>query len=135
MTPEARVSEEEKRVRRTSPSFVGSCADHAQAIRERRKSALTTPDAFFNGRAPGVRPSPSTASSSSAPAPLPALFPAPPSPVKAEDCGEDAGVLLARMREMVADVRRRQSGAGAEDEEGEGCGVEMKLSLVVSKAE
>ena len=110
-----RVSEEEKRVRRTSPSFVGSCADHAQAIRERRKSALTTPDAFFNGRAPGVRPSPSTASSSSAPAPLPALFPAPPSPVKAEDGGEDAGVLLARMREMVADVRRRQSGAGAED--------------------
>lgn len=110
-----RVSEEEKRVRPPSPAFVARRTDHAQAIRERRKSALTTPDTFFNGRAPGVRPGPSTASSSSAPAPLPPLFPAPPSPVKAEDGGEDAGVLLARMREMVAGVRRRQSGVGAED--------------------
>ena len=89
-----------------------------QAIRERRKSALTTPDTFFNGRAPGVR-----LSSSSAQAPLPALFPTPPSPqkdagagkAKVEDGAEDAGVLLARMREMVAGVRRRQSsGSGAE---------------------
>ena len=89
-----------------------------QAIRERRKSALTTPDTFFNGCAPGLR---AAASSSSSSAPLPALFPTPVSPqkdpgaggVKGEDGEEDPGVLLARMREMVAGVRRRQS-SGAE---------------------
>lgn len=88
---------------------------HTQAIRERRKSALKTPDTFFNGQAPGLR--------RAAAPPLPALFPAapststPPSPqkdagaAKAEDGAgtEDAGVLLARMRQMVEGVRRRQS--------------------------
>ncbi|TFY56053.1 hypothetical protein EVJ58_g7870 [Rhodofomes roseus] len=102
-----RVSEEEKRT-----------------IRERRKSALSTPDNFFNGQAPGFR------RASAAPsAPLPALFPSAQSTspkkehaasLKTEDgtdigSEEDAGVLLARMRQMVEGVKRRQSteaGAG-----------------------
>ncbi|KAH9934220.1 uncharacterized protein B0H18DRAFT_1101746 [Fomitopsis serialis] len=102
-----RVTEEEKR-----------------AIRERRKSALTTPDNFFNGQAPGFR-----RASTAASAPLPALFPTaqstspkkdPGATLKTEDgatagAEEDASVLLARMRQMVEGVRRRQSmevGAG-----------------------
>lgn len=111
-----RVSEAEKRVSPRYPACrILSTDIFTQAIRERRKSALKTPDTFFNGQVPGFRRAPA--------APLPALFPSAPntstplSPQKVpsaagEEDGagaEDASVLLARMRQMVEGVRRRQS--------------------------
>lgn len=105
---------------------------HGQAIRARRRSALTTPDNFFKGQTPGSRrmlfpnlaplPSPSfssqtgenasTSSSQSqssvregASSDLSSAASAP----KVEDEGEDTAVLLARMKQMVEGVKQRQS--------------------------
>ncbi|KAI0922850.1 hypothetical protein AcV5_009721 [Taiwanofungus camphoratus] len=81
--------------------------EERQAIRERRRSALATPDTFFPGRVH----TPSAA-------PLPALFAStpgapPPTPFdgqpKEEEGNEDTQVLLARMQQMVEGVKRRQS--------------------------
>ncbi|OSD00510.1 hypothetical protein PYCCODRAFT_1479173 [Trametes coccinea BRFM310] len=109
--------------------------EEREAIRARRRSALATPDNFFNGQVPGSRrklfpslaplPSPnfSATSHSSAPAPAAPQQPtavkeeSPPTAVKAEvkgededeDAKEDTAVLLARMRQMVEGVKQRQS--------------------------
>ncbi|OBZ76089.1 hypothetical protein A0H81_03337 [Grifola frondosa] len=53
--------------------------EERNAIRERRRSALTEPDTFFGGQTPG------------------------------EESAEETQVLLARMQQMVEGVRRRQS--------------------------
>ncbi|KAI9056479.1 hypothetical protein FKP32DRAFT_1763184 [Trametes sanguinea] len=107
-------------------------AEEREAIRARRRSALATPDNFFNGQAPGSRrklfpslaplPSPnfSATAASSGPAATESAAvkeESPPSIVKSEvkaedddeDAKEDTAVLLARMRQMVEGVKQRQS--------------------------
>ncbi|THH00271.1 hypothetical protein EW026_g2234 [Hermanssonia centrifuga] len=113
--------------------------EERQAILDRRRSALQTPDAFFGGQAPGARrlslfplsPTKPTSRSELTSTPLPAVAEASSrsyiSPVKRlgdYDIGEvkeededdhevenmeDTSVLLARMKQMVEGVKRRQS--------------------------
>ncbi|PSS34226.1 hypothetical protein PHLCEN_2v1736 [Hermanssonia centrifuga] len=113
--------------------------EERQAILDRRRSALQTPDAFFGGQAPGARrlslfplsPTKPTSRSELTSTPLPAVAEAPSrsyispvkrlgdydvSEVKEEDEDdherenmEDTSVLLARMKQMVEGVKRRQS--------------------------
>ncbi|TCD68785.1 hypothetical protein EIP91_009798 [Steccherinum ochraceum] len=83
--------------------------EERNAIRERRKSALNTPDNF----APGIGhlSRRMSASPTKAPAPLPALnISQTIHEVKdEEDAEEDTSVMLARMKQMVDGVKRRQS--------------------------
>ncbi|KAI0767349.1 hypothetical protein C8Q74DRAFT_1355372 [Fomes fomentarius] len=107
--------------------------EEREAIRARRRSALTTPDNFFKGQTPGSRrmlfpnlaplPSPSfssqigeIASTSSSQSQSSVLEGASSSDLssaasapKVEDEGEDTAVLLARMKQMVEGVKQRQS--------------------------
>ncbi|KAI0672231.1 hypothetical protein C8Q78DRAFT_1137757, partial [Trametes maxima] len=105
--------------------------EEREAIRARRRSALTTPDNFFKGQTPGSRrtlfpslaplPSPSftqaddtpsaSSASSSQPSTVKEETPAATmAPVKEEDDEkEDTAVLLARMKQMVEGVKQRQS--------------------------
>ncbi|PCH37466.1 hypothetical protein WOLCODRAFT_167517 [Wolfiporia cocos MD-104 SS10] len=83
--------------------------EERRAIRERRRSALTIPDAFFNGRVPGSRRTTLMPAS-------PALFASSDTgaefsvPLKKEDDpGENTEVLFARMQQMVEGAKRRQS--------------------------
>ncbi|KAH9947856.1 hypothetical protein B0H21DRAFT_736642 [Amylocystis lapponica] len=106
---DAEVKEEDADThpRQTSPERQGTprrerlSEEERKAIRERRRSALTTPDMFFGGHAPGSR-TPRTPA-----APLPAAFPM--ADAKQEGTEEDTQVLLARMRQMVEGVKSRQS--------------------------
>ncbi|KZS99805.1 uncharacterized protein LAESUDRAFT_70669 [Laetiporus sulphureus 93-53] len=129
------TEEEESKAPEPSPKKRGKVSvEERRAIRERRRSALRTPDTFFNGQVPGSRRT--TLLPPSTPM-LPALFantgilsarsnepsgssenPLGPPPaeekevavsVKEEENAEDSQVLLARMRHMVEGVRRRQS--------------------------
>ncbi|KAH9851069.1 hypothetical protein C2E23DRAFT_904599 [Lenzites betulinus] len=105
--------------------------EEREAIRARRRSALTTPDNFFKGQTPGTR---RTLFPSLAPLPSPSFTQAPATPAaaassstaikdestsgllhgeaaKKEDTDEeqDTAVLLARMRQMAESVKQRQS--------------------------
>ncbi|KAI0634344.1 hypothetical protein C8Q77DRAFT_1055902 [Trametes polyzona] len=105
--------------------------EEREAIRARRRSALTTPDNFFKGQTPGSRrtlfpslaplPSPSftqpsehTQAASEAPA-APVKDEIAPTSVKStpvnteDDDKEDTAVLLARMLQMAEGVKQRQS--------------------------
>ncbi|GBE83520.1 hypothetical protein SCP_0505730 [Sparassis crispa] len=77
--------------------------EERKTIRERRRSAVTMPDTFFNGHAPGTLPPTPRA------APSPARFATPGRAEEEDEQGEEMHVLLARMREMVEGAKRRQS--------------------------
>ncbi|KAI0696537.1 hypothetical protein BC835DRAFT_1405935 [Cytidiella melzeri] len=102
--------------------------EERKAIIERRRSALTAPDTFFGGQTPGSRrmslfPSPSPmkppVNVRSTPIPAPSFTAEesssrlqPEKEIVAErdlENEEDAQVLLARMKQMVEGVKRRQS--------------------------
>ncbi|KAI0827314.1 hypothetical protein BC628DRAFT_1418438 [Trametes gibbosa] len=112
-------------VKRERPS-----EEEREAIRARRRSALTTPDNFFKGQTPGTRrtlfpslaplPSPSfTEPSAAGPASPAAVIKDESTPgtlrgetVKEEEATDeeqDTAVLLARMRQMAEGVKQRQS--------------------------
>jgi len=94
-----------------------------QAIQERRRSALTTPDTFFGGHAPGIGARPS---SSAFPSPIKLASPFK-TPFKngiaenwdkagngsgenaGEEAEEDTKALLERMKETVEGMKRRRS--------------------------
>ncbi|KAL4253373.1 hypothetical protein ABKN59_003888 [Abortiporus biennis] len=98
--------------------------EERKAIIERRRSALKTPDAFFKGQTPGSRKFNKFTSGSSI-QPLPALAlideakneesttvpSTTASDIKKEDEDEDEDtqVMLAKMKQMVEGVKRRQS--------------------------
>lgn len=116
-----KLSKEERQVRLRSSRpryrFDGTYVliTSGQAILERRRSALSTPDAFSGGYVPGSRRTslfPMPVSPSKAQAPLPALDITQGevglSSVK-EDEDENTQVLLARMKQMVEGVKNRQS--------------------------
>ena len=133
-TQRERLSDEERKVRPSHSTRHDRLIDYDylwfQAIQERRRSALRTPDAFFGGQAPGMR------RLSAFPAP-PTFQPASLSPVKGvvpstpkqgiikleqeefkvnvnerrgdEDGSLDTRSLLERMKETVEGMKRRKS--------------------------
>ncbi|THH31839.1 hypothetical protein EUX98_g2372 [Antrodiella citrinella] len=92
----------------TSPKKERLSEEERNAILERRRSALHTPDTF----APGIGHLSKRMSVSprKAPAPLPALSIEPIREVKDEEGADlDTSVMLARMKQMVDGVKKRQS--------------------------
>ncbi|CCM05638.1 uncharacterized protein FIBRA_07867 [Fibroporia radiculosa] len=134
----ATVKMEDKHTTHTTPMKRERVSEEERrAIRERRRSALATPDTFFNGQVPGSRRTtllpPSTpiipslfaststipikedtlqstflSTATSDPHPTPAQPNDSTSVKKEHDVQEDTEVLLARMRQMVEGVKRRQ---------------------------
>ncbi|KAF4579411.1 hypothetical protein EYR40_000421 [Pleurotus pulmonarius] len=91
--------------------------EERKAIQERRRSALRTPDPFFGGQTPGIRhfpgfpASPTKPTSNPSPTKLYSPMKSIPEPKEEEEEEEDLDTrsLLEKMKETVAEMKRRRS--------------------------
>lgn len=134
----ASLSEKERQVRLVFKSCDLLTDSNLQAIRERRRSALTMPDPYFGGQVPGLGSRRLSTMTVASPTPLPSLLATAtlrlsptktqtPSPTKlaphvedqSESEEEDTRSLLDRMKMTMEGMKRRRSvGLFCGDEEG-----------------
>jgi hypothetical protein len=108
-SPRQKLSDEERKACGLGMTITISLLLIPQAIQERRRSALRTPDTFFGGLAPGMRRASGILGSPVTTAPYPS-----PSKMQEAPIDEDLDTksLLEKMKETVEGMKRRRESVG-----------------------